>query len=61
MGLNVRAQILAFSPMNISVIIKLILMIIIKLLFPVHTMKTFLLPHAIYELVTKTRAFSVSY
>jgi len=47
MGLNVRARILAFSPMNISVIIKLILMMIIKLLFLVHTMQTFLLPHAI--------------
>ena len=47
--MNVQARILPFSPMNISVIIKLIFPpMIIKLLFLVHTVKTFLLPHAIY-------------
>ena len=57
--------VLAFSPKNISVIIKLIFPPMrIKLLFQVHSEKTFLFAHAIYftcEMVTKIRVFSGSY
>ena len=51
--------------MNVSVVIKFIFSPMrIKLLILVHTVKIFLLAHAIYftcKMITKPRAFSVSY